>query len=416
MPVLPFSLRERSGIPEGEGLHPSLCQNSVLTNGGQFNGGHLSFSQFLVVLFSLDLVSSPLYSISYLAVKANLETMAAICGWIADCTPNRSVTYFTGLFILGAATLLFGIAKAAWLLVISRLLQGLSAAIVYTVGLALLVDTVGRENIGQWMGTALSSSSFGLIMSPLLGGIVYHKAGYEAVFGMALGLITIDIGMRMLMIEKRVAERYLSKAPIPGITVESRGYSTFTEGERHERGGHDAIATDEESAISGRPSSDAVANSIPDCDEHSWLINGRGQVNNTKPKPRMGLPPIVTLLSSPRLLAALYCIFVNVSILATFDGVLALFVKTTFHWNSLNAGLIFLCIAVPALGGPLVGILSDRFGPRWITVSGCALTTVPLILMRFVENDSIEHIILLCGLLFLCGRAIRLLTTLLYTF
>ena len=51
--------------------------------------------------------------------------------------------------MLAAATILFGLAEASWVLLISRLFQGVSAAIVYTVGLALLVDTVGRDNIGQ---------------------------------------------------------------------------------------------------------------------------------------------------------------------------------------------------------------------------------------------------------------------------
>ena len=73
-----------------------------------------------------------------------------------------------GLIVLAGATILFGFAKAGWVLVVSRLLQGSSSAVVYSVGLALLVDTVRRDEVGQWMGTALSSNSVGLIVSPFL--------------------------------------------------------------------------------------------------------------------------------------------------------------------------------------------------------------------------------------------------------
>jgi MFS family permease len=328
-----------------------------------------------------------------------MQKCLAVCGWVADQTSDRSVTYFIGLFILAAATLLFGIAKAAWILVLSRILQGLSAAIVYTVGLALLLDTVGQESIGQWMGTALSSSSFGLIVSPLLGGIVYSKAGYSAVFAMALGLIVVDIVMRMSMIEKRSAAKYLTQ----GSTTENSRVVTETHSHQHGNNANDSIT-----GISPDTAEfDLQAGTVDRVEpyERTSLLNnhtpGEGRIGISKERTR--LPPVITLLGSPRFLAAIYGIFVNVSILATFDAILPLFVKRTFHWDSLAAGLIFLCIAVPALAGPLVGKLSDRFGPRWIAVIGCSLTAVPLILMRLVEKESVEQEVLLCRLLIISG-------------
>lgn len=307
-------------------------------------------------------------------------TTTAICGWAADRTSNRSITFYTGLLILAAATILFGLAKASWALLISRLCQGLSAAITYTVGLALLVDTVGRDNIGQWMGTALSSSSFGLIVSPLLGGIVYAKAGYMAVFGMAMGLIMFDIVLRLMMIEKKTAAKYI---PVKDLTPADGFYGTFT---------------------TGRDVGNQQTNSVtPPTESQDERLPSNGQKEPSRKKGRM--PTILVLLGIPRLLAAIYAIFVNVSILAAFDGVLPLHVKRLFGWNSLNAGLIFLCLAIPALTGPLVGKLSDRVGPRWIAVAGCALTAPPLVLLRLVAHDSMEHKVLLCALLVCCGQS-----------
>jgi predicted MFS family arabinose efflux permease len=40
--------------------------------------------------------------------------------------------------------------------VVGRLLQGISAAMVWSVGLALVVDTVGRDQIAQSMGIVRS--------------------------------------------------------------------------------------------------------------------------------------------------------------------------------------------------------------------------------------------------------------------
>ncbi|TAQ85206.1 hypothetical protein B7494_g6472 [Chlorociboria aeruginascens] len=361
VPVLPFSLQERSGVPEDEVQW---------------------WTSFIFAVFGAAIIVGSL-----------------ICGWIADRTSNRSSTYFVGLFILAAATLLFGLAKAAWILVISRLIQGLSAAIVYTVGLVLLADTVGQKNIGSWMGTALSSSSFGVIISPLLGGVVYNRAGYTAVFAMAMSLIVVDIGMRIFMIEKRTAAKYLTKEP---TITDTRNFTTFTNSNTN---GHTSESISPR-IDANEDSSSSISNSYAETDA---LLGG--QENGTprskrNPKVNGGStqpPAVVSLLKSPRVLAAIYGIFVNVSILAAFDVVLPLFVKVNFHWNSFAAGLMFLSIAIPALAGPLVGILSDRFGPRWIAITGFSLTAVPLILMRLIDDDSIEKKVLLCGLLCLCG-------------
>ncbi|TVY49025.1 putative MFS-type transporter [Lachnellula occidentalis] len=365
VPVLPFSLHERSGVPEDQVQW---------------------WTSFIFGIFGFAIIiGSP------------------ICGWIIDHTSNRSTSYFVGLFVLGAATLLFGYATSAWVLVISRVLQGFSAAIVYTVGLALLVDTVGSEKIGQWMGTAMSMSSFGLIIAPLFGGIVYHRAGYLAVFLMILGLIIVDIVMRLFMIEKKHAEKYLKPSP----TNETSGYATFSNDHTDER----TNGVNYQSADTNPPGSeDSLA--LPEDDtpfennETTTLLannkSNRNRQQTAAAKSRQ-LPTIIVLLLSPRVSSNIYGIFVNVSIQATFDGVLPLFVKNTFHWNSLDAGLIYLCLAIPALAGPFVGQLSDHFGPRWIAVLGCALTSIPLFLLRLVEENSTQHKVLLGGLLVLTG-------------
>jgi MFS family permease len=93
-------------------------------------------------------------------------------------------------------------------LVAGRLLQGLSAAVVWTVGLALLVDTVGQKEIGQVMGYVSLSVSIAILVAPLLGGVVYARGGYYAVFAMAFALIGLDIVLRLALVEKKIAKKW----------------------------------------------------------------------------------------------------------------------------------------------------------------------------------------------------------------
>lgn len=76
-----------------------------------------------------------------------------------------------GLGALAASTLLLCLGQSLALLVLGRVLQGISAAIVWTVGLALLVDTVGHERVGQAMGYVAMSMSVAILVAPLLGGV-----------------------------------------------------------------------------------------------------------------------------------------------------------------------------------------------------------------------------------------------------
>lgn len=57
-------------------------------------------------------------------------------------------------------------------LVIARVLQGLSAAVVWTVGLTLVVDTVGREQVGVAMGYVSLAMTVGTVFGPSIGGVL----------------------------------------------------------------------------------------------------------------------------------------------------------------------------------------------------------------------------------------------------
>jgi MFS family permease len=74
-------------------------------------------------------------------------------GWLADWMPTRRTPYLAGLMVLMIATVMFAVARTFWLLAMSRVLQGLSAAIVNATGLAMVVDTVGSKRLGTTMGT-----------------------------------------------------------------------------------------------------------------------------------------------------------------------------------------------------------------------------------------------------------------------
>ena len=123
VPILPFILKDRVDIP------PDDIQSNV--------SGLLAAYAGASVLFSPP------------------------AGIIADRLPSRQLPFLLGLVALLLATLLLFLGQTVIVLAVARVLQGMSAAVVWTIGLALVLDTVGPGNLGKTIGSVRSHTFIG---------------------------------------------------------------------------------------------------------------------------------------------------------------------------------------------------------------------------------------------------------------
>ncbi|ESZ98618.1 hypothetical protein SBOR_0988 [Sclerotinia borealis F-4128] len=305
-------------------------------------------------------------------------------GYYADRSSSRRTPLLLGFFSNAAATAVLYAAQNVWILALSRFLQGLSAAVVYTVGFALLADTVGPKDIGQWMGYVISSLNIGMLISPTIGGIMYAKIGYASLFIVMFILIAIDIIMRLFMIEKKVAARLRKPKDEDGTQT----YGTFQR------------SIDE--AIFEQPNS---ATSFSSNAESEPLLRGSDQNSPAAEDNKKHPIALVTLLKSPRIWADLYGVWVTVFLLASFDAALPIFVERKFNWDSTGAGLIFLTITFPIFLAPIAGRLSDVWPSRWLTASYFIVSAIFTVLLVLIQRNSTDQIVGLCILLTLYGIA-----------
>lgn len=399
VPVLPFALHDRAGVSQDQ----TQYWVSIL----------------LAVYGAALLVASP------------------ICGWVSDRISMRRLPFLFGLITLAGATLFLTLGQTLPLLIIGRLLQGVSAAIVWTAGIALLVDTIGsQKDIGYALGFVTLSMSAGLLVAPLLGGVVFSKGGFYQVFAMCFGLLAIDVVCRLFMIERKVAKKWLpyldSRRPSmsalsaqqsqiasrlqSGATTPRTGLecssSTISSGDSKTRS-HDfeptptAIRLDKLEAQSGTNISHEQ-NSQSKQDHDQLSIATAAKAASKKRSLRSHLPPVLTMLKSRRLLASLWGTLVQAVILTAFDGTLPLRVRKIWGWNSLGAGLIFIPVALASFASPIFGHLSDRHGPKWPCTTGFVLACPFLVLLRLVEHDSIEQKVIMCVLLAFVGLSLAM--------
>ncbi|KAM3084249.1 hypothetical protein ACMFMF_001606 [Clarireedia jacksonii] len=304
-------------------------------------------------------------------------------GYYADRSTSRRTPLLLGFFSNAAATAQLYFAPNIWLLALSRFLQGLSAAVVYTVGFALLADTVGTKDIGQWMGYVISSLNMGMLISPTIGGIMYAKFGYASLFAVMFALIAVDILLRLLMVEKKVAMRITKGKGVLG----AQAYGTFQESNDR--------ASSHQQEFSGSSNSSSATDPLV-----------QGSKNPSLPQANADHTlPLITLLKSPRICTDLYGVWVTVFLLASFDAALPIFVEREFGWDSTGSGLIFLTITFPIFAAPLAGWLADIWPSRWLIALWFMLSAVFVVLLVLINHDSLEQKVLLCILLSLYGNA-----------
>ncbi|KAI0544356.1 major facilitator superfamily domain-containing protein [Xylaria curta] len=348
VPVLPFMLQSRLSIPENE-------------------------------------VQS--YVSSLLATYAGASVVSSLpAGWIADRTNSRQAPFLSGLAALLAATIMLALGRNITVLVIARVLQGVSAAVVWTIGLAMVLDTVGPQNLGKVIGSIFSIISIGELMAPVIGGILYEKTGYTGVFGLGAGILVLDFAMRLLVIEKKTAAEY-TEAPRNG--QRSPGGLASRPDEYNEEAEREAS---EEDAL------------LPKEDE-AYKIH-------ETPNKLVRALPILICFKNPRLFMSLCLAFVQAALLAVYDATIPTEAQSLFRFSPLKAGLIFIALDVPyLLLGPIAGWAVDRYGTKPAAVIGFGWMVPSLILLRLPADEMLpksKNIILYCALLALNGAGLAI--------
>tara|TARA_R110002074_G_scaffold38059_10_gene103236 strand:+ start:2458 stop:3897 length:1440 start_codon:yes stop_codon:yes gene_type:complete len=116
-----------------------------------------------------------------LAYLLAVTTMVVSAGRLGDMLGHRRIL-LAGLAIFMAASLLCSLAPALWVLIAARALQGIAAAILMALTVALVRGTVPEERTGSAMGLLGTMSAVGTAIGPSLGGTLIAGFGWRSIF------------------------------------------------------------------------------------------------------------------------------------------------------------------------------------------------------------------------------------------
>jgi Major Facilitator Superfamily len=221
--------------------------------------------------------------------------------------------------------------------------------------------------------------------APPVGGLLFAKLGREGLLAASMVVLAVDLVMRLLLIEKKVASAYLAS--------------------------HEQVSKDSQEETDG-PQSERAYNS--DQTENEALLPQK-KADNTRSNQPTRVLPIVYCLTTKRLLVALGLGFVQALIIGTYDATLAIEAAAQFGFSSLETGFLFLAIGLPSLlFAPLGGWAVDRYGIRVVATTGFAVYAPFLALLRLsspVLSDRYQNIALFCLILAMNGVCLSVVGT-----
>ncbi|WP_421692909.1 MFS transporter [Aestuariivirga sp.] len=140
------------------------------------------------------------------AYLAALTVSVIIAGRLGDRRGLRPMLV-AGLVLFAAASLLCALAPSLGLLVGARALQGVGAAFLMTLAMALMRQTAGEAHIGRAMGLLGTVSALGTALGPSLGGLLIPLTGWRGIFWVQFPLVVFTLVLIVTKLPREAAPR-----------------------------------------------------------------------------------------------------------------------------------------------------------------------------------------------------------------
>lgn len=287
-----------------------------------------------------------------------------IIGHFADQSPNRKTPLLYSLSGCLVGTVLVACAPSLWMLFLGRVSQGISGSAIWIVGLATIADAVGEEHMGKIMGVVNSFVTSGVILGPMVSGLLLQAVGYWGTWAPPLVVLGLDMIARLMMIEN--PQKFKSAPSSSGASIATNPNEDISENRA-------LLAEDNAATVTGYQS---TSSTIPEQAKNDIDLS-------TSPAFYRAM------LTNGRVVTALLISTTSSSVMTSFDATLPLHVRDVFGWGPSTTGMMFFCLEIPCVFiGPLSGWLRDRVGIRIPATLGL-VALVPLLWLLGVPGD--EH-------------------------
>lgn len=306
----------------------------------------------LVKIFHTNFATIQWVVLSYLLVVTALVLGAARLG---DMVGKKQL-YLGGLILFTVSSLLCGLSPGVGWLIGFRTLQGLGAVMISGLGAAIVTEVFPHSERGRALGIIGAVVSLGIALGPTVGGLLIGISDWRGIF-----LVNVPIGIfASLVVARNVPPSPINQAKqkfdwlgslIMSVTLVCFALG-MTNGQNHGFGSTETLAL--------------------------LLSATIGLICFLRIEARMKQPMLdLKLFRNIQFSLSLLTAMLVFIVIAGAIFITPFFLELVLHYPTQKVGL--LLAVSPVLGGivaPFSGNLSDRFGPRIISLIGLVLMTI----------------------------------------
>lgn len=284
-------------------------------------------------------------------------------GRLADIVGRRRV-FLTGISLYTISSLLCAVVPNPTALIAARVLQGISAALMFGMSIAILTSVFPPDERGKALGINAAAVYVGLSLGPFAGGVLTYFLGWRAVFW-----VNVPLGLVMIL---------LVVAKLKGEWSESRGARFDLVGSivwclalAALMFGFSLLP-----ALSGAATIAAGITGL--------LLFGRIELRSESPLLDLALFRGNRVFALSNLAA-----FVSYTATSAVTFLLSLYLSYIRGLPPQQVGLVLVAQPIMmALFSPFAGKLSDRVEPRIVSSIGMTVIVVSMTILAFLGADT----------------------------
>jgi EmrB/QacA subfamily drug resistance transporter len=291
----------------------------------------------------------------------SFAVLLATGGRLGDIFGRRRMFLF-GVVIFALSSATAGFAPDATSLVVSRVVQGVGAALMMPATLSIITDAFPASERGKAMGMWAGVSALALAVGPVLGGFLTEHVSWRAIFYLNIPVAIGAVAAALFAVRE-------SRDNTVGREVDYAGVVLLT-----------GTLT-------------ALVLALVEGNSWGWgstEIVALLAVAFVTVELRVKVPMVEFRFFSDRnfLGAVVVALIVSFAMLGVFFF-LALYMQDILGYSPLEAGIRFLPSTLMIVTvAPVAGRLSDRFGPRWLIAGGLVIVAASLYSFSGIAVDS----------------------------
>ena len=312
--------------------------------------------------FSMDAVSMSWVTMAYLLASA---VFLVPLGKVGDMWGRKKLFLYGNIFFT-LATLMCAVSFSGYFLISSRLLQGISSAMMNCTNMAIVISAFPPQERGKVIGLNVSAVYLGLSAAPILGGLLTQSLGWRSLFFINATASFFIVFAIYFKIKAEWIEAKNEKFDWLGTLIYMPSMTALMYG------------------FSKLPSPLAIFFTVAGVAGLVAFVFV--EFKNPFPVLNMKLFFQNKIFASSNLSA-----FINYAATFAVTFVLSLYLQYAKHLTPKEAGMVLITQPVlMALVAVFSGRLSDKINPRWLASSGMAISVIGLLMLAFIERETTQ--------------------------